>query len=61
MNLYEETVERQWFVRDLRDAHHRYTDEDEARAAAAEYDAVRHEGAAVVLYRDVTTGALTES
>lgn len=53
--LYEQSTVREWFVRDRRGAMHQCRDENEARDLAA-----THEGA-VVLWRDITTGPLTEA
>ena len=54
--LYEETVVREWFVRDRRGAIHQYDTEQAARAQLADSP-----NAVAVLWRDVTTGPLTEA
>jgi hypothetical protein len=59
VNLHEEHTERQWFLRDKRDALHRCDDEQTARDELADYTKRCGEGGAV-FYRDVITGALTE-
>jgi hypothetical protein len=59
VNPYEERTERQWFLRDKRDALHRCDDEQDAVLQLDEYTRQCGEGG-VVFYRDVTTGALTE-
>lgn len=51
---YKERTERQWFVRDVRGAHHQVSDENEARDLVAENPAAQ----GVVLWRDVTYGPM---
>lgn len=54
--LYEQTTVREWFLRDRRGAIRQYDSEQAARAEMADNPHV-----VAVLYRDVTTGPLTEA
>ena len=60
MSLYVGHTERQWFLRDLRNAVHRCDDEEAARAELADYTEQSGPGG-VILWRDVTTGPLVEA